>query len=129
MLIDVRGQARMPDKTARSYAEFLLLEYESSGGELTAVAALLFDPKADRLHVLSPPDCLNIADADDARALRLYLLQLREEARTRPGSAILEEVESALSNTVRITNRVPVDADALGAALGGLLAWRPDRSR
>ena len=117
----------MPDKTALRCVEFLLLEYESSGGELRAVAALLFDSKADRLHVLSRPDCLSIAEAADARALRLYLLQLKEEARTRSGSAILEEIESTLSNIVRITNRVSVDADALGAALGELLVWPPDR--
>ena len=44
-------------------------------------------------------------------------LMAGDDAATNGGSAILEDLESSLSNSVRITERAPVEGDDLNAAL------------
>ena len=62
-------------------------------------------------------DLDSIAEPLDAAALKLWLAQLAKDAATNGGSAILEDLESSLSNSVRITERAPVEGDDLNAAL------------
>jgi hypothetical protein len=67
-------------------------------------------------------DLDSIADQVDARALKLGLAQLAKDAETRSGSVILADLESSLSNSVRITERAPVEGDDLNAAMEELYA-------
>jgi hypothetical protein len=103
-------------------AEFVCLQFETQDEVLQPVAVLLLDRQRDRLYVRVRSDLDSIADPVDARALKLGLAQLAKDAETKSGSVILEDLESSLSNSVRMTERAPVEGEDLNAALEELYA-------
>jgi hypothetical protein len=104
-------------------AHFLLLQFQRPGdGWSWPVAILLFDPSNDKLHVRGREDYASIADADDALVLAETVKQLQADARAQSGSAILELLESTLSNSVRMTERIILRAPDIRATLDHLSA-------
>jgi hypothetical protein len=80
---------------------------------------LLFDPRADRLHVRSREDFDGL-DSDDAAVLTALLDQMASEAHTKSGSSILREFEDSLSNAIRITERTSIPVHDVDTTLGEL---------
>ena len=85
------------------------------------VAVLLFDPGHDRLYLRSRKD-FGVAGLVDARVLRLLMSQLAADVLEKPGSAVLQELESTLSNALLITERTKMDVADPKAALDELYA-------
>jgi hypothetical protein len=90
-------------------ADFLLLQYERPDGTLWPIGVLLFEPTTDRLHIRARSD-VRLADREDEQILRLYLSQLIDDATSISGSAILEQLESTLSNSIRVSDRTAIYA-------------------
>jgi hypothetical protein len=87
-------------------AQFLLLQFQRPGDELWPVAVLVFDPSNDRLYVRGREHYASIADDDDAQVLSETVKQLQAEVAAQSGSAILDSLESTLSNSIRVTERI-----------------------
>lgn len=90
-------------------AEFALLQFVTPDGRFQPIAVLVLDHEGDKLYVRARRNLGSIVEPEDARVLRLILSQLAEEANATSGSVILENLESTLSNAVRITKRAPVE--------------------
>lgn len=101
--------------------ELLLLEFEQPGGTLLLVSILLFDPSTDRLYIRNRDD-LGGLDADDAEIVGPLLAQLADESRSMVGSAILQQLEDSLSNSIRISERSKIRVDDVNTALDELAA-------
>ena len=88
-------------------AQFLLLQFQRPSDELWPVAVLVFDPSNDRLYVRGREDYAGIADDDDAQVLSETVKQLQADVAAQSGNAILDLLESTLSNSIRLTERIP----------------------
>lgn len=102
-------------------AEFLLLQFQLPDGALCAIAVLLFDHPADKLHVRSRRNLTGVGPHDQG-VLNLYLSQLTLDAATTSGEAILGQLEDSLSNSIRITERIALRVDNLDTLLDELVA-------
>lgn len=96
--------------------DYLLLQFERPGGELWTVAVLVFDPVVDRLYIQSRDD-LSSVDPAYADVLRPFLLELAAEVRERSGCGVLLDLETTLSNALRISERFQIEAGDPIAAL------------
>ena len=104
-------------------AHFVLLQFERPGYELLLpIAVLLLDPAADKLHVRGRGDFTSVADADDALVLAETVKQLQADAVAQSGGAILELLESTLSNSIRVTERITMRVRDIGSTLDHLSA-------
>jgi hypothetical protein len=102
---------------------FLLLQFERPGdGRVWPVAVLLLNTADDKLYVRGREVYTIIADAEDAVVLEETVTQLQADAREQGGSAILEVLESTLSNSLRITERIPLPTPHIGLTLDHLAA-------
>jgi hypothetical protein len=93
-----------------SSAQFVVMQVESHG-RLIPIAILLLDCQADRLRVKYRRDLTANGDEIDSEILEPLLAELEAAAAERSGSEILLDYEDTLSNSVRITDRRPVDLD------------------
>jgi hypothetical protein len=101
----------------------VLLQFQRPGRELLLpVAVLLLDPATDRLHIRGREDYTDIADAEDMLVLTETVKQLQADAYTQTGGAILELLESTLSNSLRVTDRITMRVPNIESALGHLAA-------
>jgi len=101
--------------------EFLLLQFQRPGSEsLWPVAVLLFDPSNDKLLICGREEYASIADADDAQILAGTVKQLQEDATVGSGGAILAMLESSLSGSVRLTERISLRSRDPAATLDSL---------
>ena len=104
-------------------AYFLLLQFQRPGhGLLWPFAVLLFDLSNDKLYVRGRGDYAGIADDDDALVLAETVNQLQADAGAERASAILDLLESTLSNSVRVTERIALVAPDIEATLDSLSA-------
>jgi hypothetical protein len=103
-------------------AHFLLLQFQRPGGELWPVAVLVFDRSNDRLYVCSRENYAGIADIDDAEVLSETVKQLQAEVAMQSGSAILDMLESTLSNSIRLTERIAFRTPVIATSIHYLSA-------
>jgi hypothetical protein len=104
-------------------AQFLLLQFQRPGREhALPVAVLVFDAQNDRLHVRGREDLTSVADTDDALVLAETVRQLEADANARSGLAILDLLESTLSNSVRMTERIAFETQNIRATVDLLAA-------
>jgi hypothetical protein len=89
---------------------------------LWPVAVLLLDPANDRLHVRGKENYASIAHADDAFVLAETVKQLQADASAQSGSAILDLLESTLSNSLTMTVRIMMRVKDVGSTLDHLSA-------
>jgi hypothetical protein len=108
--------------TAERSADFITMYFERPGSGLQAIAVLLLDIDADRLHVRARRDCHSIAGPEDARVLETMLFDLVADARQKDGSAVLFELEDVLSNSVRLSERTRLRVDDIQGTLDAFYA-------
>ena len=103
------------------FVHLVLLQFQRPGCELLwPVAILLLDPATDKLNVRGRDDYAGIAFADDTLVLTETVKQLRADADSQNGNAILELLESTLSNSLRVTERITMRTTDIGLTLDHL---------
>jgi hypothetical protein len=113
--MDSREFPRMGDLERN--AEFACLQFVTQQGAPQPIAILLLDHEGDILYVRARKDFSPVADAEDARVLQATVAQLAEDAKGMSGRAILEDLESTLSNSLLITERTSFRLDDCDGAL------------
>lgn len=103
-------------------AEFVCLQFAEEGCVPKPIAVLLLDHRSDKVYLRSREDFSAIAPPEDAMILRLMLAQLADDATANSGSAILEDLESRLSNSMRLTRRTAIEIHDLSTTLDALYA-------
>jgi phage repressor protein C with HTH and peptisase S24 domain len=98
-------------------AEFVLLEAHLPGLEPIPAGILLFDPSASLLDCRFRRDWETIAPEADAELLSLLEEDLQRKARELGSGALLDYLESNLSNTLRVTPREAVLLDRFDRTL------------
>jgi phage repressor protein C with HTH and peptisase S24 domain len=108
----------------RDYAlkqgEFSLLEAVLPGRALEPIGILLLDPASDTLYVRLRRDWETLANEEDAEVLAELEDDLIAKAREGGGAAVLEYLESALSQSVRVSEREAVSVRDFDKKLGEL---------
>lgn len=105
-----------------AFGQFALLQFQPPGDPfLWPVAILLFDPLADRLYIRGRESYVSIADEDEAQVVSLTVEEFRANAETQGGSSLLDQLES-MSNTLRMTDRIPLVVRDFPETLGRLFA-------
>jgi hypothetical protein len=97
--------------------QFLLLQFQKPGGELWPIAVLIFDRSNDKLYVCGRQNYAPVADIDDAEVLSETVKQLLAEAAIQSGSAILDTLESTLSNSILLTARMSFRTPAIATSI------------
>jgi phage repressor protein C with HTH and peptisase S24 domain len=97
------------EEYALKQGEYALLEAELPGRAAETIGVLLLDPKSDALHVRLRRDWEALASEEDAEVLAELEDDLVQKAREGGGTALLEELESALSQSIRISEREAID--------------------
>jgi hypothetical protein len=108
----------------RNLTQFLLLQFQRPGDEHPLpVAVILFDLTNDKLYIRGRNEYESIAEPEDALVVAETVKDLQADATATSGSAILESLESTLSNSILITDRmalltldIPTTLDHLSAA-------------
>jgi hypothetical protein len=103
-------------------ADFIAMYFESPGSGLQPIAVLLLDIDADRLHIRARRDCRSVAGPEYAPVLGTILSDLAADARQKAGSAILAELEDALSNSIRLSERTRLNVSDIHGTLDALHA-------
>ena len=98
---------RFPADTLQP-GEFSLLEAALPGRGVSPIGVLLFNPEADTLYVRLRRDWEALAAPEDAEVLAELEDDLLAKASEGGGAAVLEYLENALSNSVRVTDREAV---------------------
>jgi SOS-response transcriptional repressor LexA len=108
----------------RDYAprqgEFSLLEAELPGRGVETIGVLLLDTGTDSLHVRLRRDWEALASEEDAEVLAELEDDLVAKAREGGGGAVLEYLESTLSQAIRVTDREAVSVRNFDKTLGEL---------
>src|SRR5579863_1737630 len=92
---------------ALKQGEFSLLEADLPGHGLETIGVLLLDPGTDTLYVRLRRDFS--ANEEDTEVLAALEDDLLSKARETGGAAVLEFLETTVSNSIRITDREAVD--------------------
>lgn len=100
--------------------QFALLVCDLPGGRLQAIGVLLLDPKSDTLFVRLRRDWEQIASEEDAEVLAELESDLQLKAREQGGTAVLEQLETTASQSIRITDREEVSVRDFEKKLGEL---------
>ena len=122
-LVGSHGRFARLWKMGRS-ADFMLLEFETEGGQLRPFAVLLLDLRADQLYIQPVHDFTSIAPPEDAPILRGMVEQLARDASQMGGGAALAGLEDSLSNAIRITDRTRLEVKDIPTTLADLFASR-----
>jgi SOS-response transcriptional repressor LexA len=85
--------------------EYSLLEAALPGRATETIGVLLLDPGTDTLYVRLRRDWEVFASEEDAEVLRELEDDLLGKARASGGAAVLEYLENAVSQSIRITDR------------------------
>ena len=108
----------------RDYAlkqgQFALLEAELPGRAPETIGILLLDPETDTLYVRLRRDWETLATEEDAEVLAELEDDLVAKAREGGGAAVLEYLEDALSQSVRVSEREAVSVRDFDKKLGEL---------
>jgi phage repressor protein C with HTH and peptisase S24 domain len=105
---------------ALKQAEFSLLEAALPGRGVEAIGVLLLDPETDTLHIRLRRDWESLSTEEDGEVLAELEGDLLLQAREGGGRAVLEQLESALSQSLRITDREAVEVRNFEKSLGEL---------
>jgi SOS-response transcriptional repressor LexA len=89
-------------------AEYSLLLADLPGHSLETIGVLLLDPATDTLHLRLRRDWSSVASTEDAEVLAALEDDLASQARERGGAAVLEFLEDAASQSLRVTDREAV---------------------
>lgn len=100
--------------------QFSLLEAALPGRAAEIIGVLLLDPETDTLYVRLRRDWDVFASAEDAEVLRELEDDLLGKARESGGEAVLEYLESAISQSLRITDRAALQVRDFDKKLGEL---------
>lgn len=98
-------------------ARYSLIEVELPGEGVFPAGVLLEDSGGDRLHLKLRRDWTQIASEEDAEVLEKLAGDLADKAIELGADALLQYLEDALSNVVRITNRREVMVEDFDRAL------------
>ena len=98
-------------------AHYSLLQACLPGRPAANIGVLLVDPSSDRLHSKLRRDWDAIADPDDAEVFEHLRADLASRAASIGAAALLEELESSLSNAIQITDREAVEVADFRAEL------------
>jgi hypothetical protein len=105
-----------------AYGQFVLLQFQPPGDQfLWPVAILLLDPLTDRLYIRGRESYARIAEEDDAQVVALTVEEFQANAETQGGNSLLTQMES-MSNTLRVTDRIPLEVRDFRATLDRLFA-------
>ncbi|MBV8550771.1 MAG: S24 family peptidase [Acidobacteriaceae bacterium] len=110
---------RFTDYTSKQ-AQYLRLLADLPGRGVHTVGILLLDPATNSLYVRLRRDWEAIASAEDAEVLSELEDDLRLKARERDGTAVLEELESTASLSIRLSEREAVTVRDFERTLGDL---------
>src|SRR5579875_3465506 len=106
----------------RDYAlkegEFSLLEAALPGRGVEPIGVLLLDPESDSLYVRLRRDWEAIASEEDAEVMAELEDDLLVKAREGGGAAVLEHLESTLSQSLRVSDREAVRVRDFDRKLG-----------
>lgn len=101
-------------------AEFSLLEAALPGRGTETIGVLLLDPATDILHIRLRRDWESLASEEDAEVLAHLEDDLLLQAREGGGRAVLEHLESMLSQSLRITDRESIEVRNFDKSLAEL---------
>ncbi len=100
---------------------FMLLQFTRPGDKYgLPIAVMLFDPSTDRLYVRGREDYSDIADAVDVEVLTETVKQIVAEVPGQSGQIFLESLESTLSNSILITDRIALRTSDIAVTLARL---------
>lgn len=97
-------------------AEFSILHFAEPGGPLVPIGVLLFDTARDELLVQCRNDWDRFSE-EDAGVLRPWTESLIQLGREFGAGALLNLLEESLSNSIRISDRRPIESTNLDATL------------
>lgn len=106
--------------SALKTGEFSLLEAALPGRAVSPIGILLLDPGTDTLYVRLRRDWETLATPEDAEVLAELEDDLLAKAREGGGAAVVEHLESALSTSLRVTDRQAVSVRDFDKKLGEL---------
>jgi len=101
-------------------AQYSILQYAGPGQVVVNVGVLLVDPVRDTLYLRLRSDWQAVAQPGDDEVLALLEAELGWEAERIGAFALLASLEDNLSNTVRVTDRQPVQVADFDEALAAL---------
>jgi phage repressor protein C with HTH and peptisase S24 domain len=105
---------------ALKQAEFSLLEAALPGRGVETIGVLLLDPATDTLHIRLRRDWESLAAEEDCEVLAELEDDLLLQAREGGGRAVLEHLESMLSQSLRITDREAIEVRDFERSLSDL---------
>jgi phage repressor protein C with HTH and peptisase S24 domain len=100
--------------------EFALLEAALPGRAAEPIGILLLDPGSDTLYVRLRRDWETLANEEDSEVLAELEDDLLAKAREGGGAAVVEYLESALSQAIRVSEREAVGVRDFDKKLGEL---------
>jgi SOS-response transcriptional repressor LexA len=107
------------DYAAKS-GEYSLLVCDLPGRGVQTIGVLLLDSTTDTLYLRLRRDWESVANDEDAEVLSALEDDLSLESRQRGGTAVLEYLETAASQSVRVTDREAVTVRDFNRTLGEL---------
>jgi|ERR1700678_447519 hypothetical protein len=114
---------RKSAENPQAFGQFSLLQFRPPRDKLLwPVAVLLLDPITDKLYIRGLEDYGRIAEEDDALAISLTVKQFAMDAEAQGGNRLLLDLEDKLSNTLRITDRIPLPVRDFETTLDRLFA-------
>jgi phage repressor protein C with HTH and peptisase S24 domain len=105
---------------AQKQGEFALLEAALPGRGVEPIGVLLLDPQTDTLYIRLRRDWGSVASEEDAEVLGELEDDLQMKAREGGGAAVLEYLEEALSQAIRVSEREAVSVRDFDKKLGEL---------
>jgi hypothetical protein len=104
-----------------SFGQFALLQFQRPGDEvLRPVAILLLDSSTDKLYIRGLENYTGIADENDAQVIAFTVKQFQADAETEGGNAMRTQLEATLSNSIQLTDRIPLEVREFPATLDRL---------
>lgn len=100
--------------------QYSLLLCESPGHSLITIGVLLLDPGTDTLYMRLRRDWYAVASEEDAEVLAELEDDLQVQSRDKGGTAVLEQLETTASQSVRISDREAVAVRDFDRKLGEL---------
>jgi phage repressor protein C with HTH and peptisase S24 domain len=96
--------AASPNPVSTKAARFSILSIQLACGDLLSAGVLIEDPQSDRLYVRLRRDWERIA-GEEAEVLSELEHGMRSDAEELGAARVLEQMESTLSNTLRVSDR------------------------
>jgi hypothetical protein len=109
----------MLDRISACSADFVVLEFAFPKDELWPVAVLLLDTSG-QLHVRARTDLASRLDPGDAEVVSGFINDLSSDAREIGGADVLSRLHDRMSNSIRITDPVPVQTQTIESAMEDL---------